>query len=213
MAEDWFRRRSWELEDREEFFARLRRSRSAFNKAQYARIQAYTLLTTHTQEGYRAALELLDMILNEWFNDAQLASVYFHRAECFSGLGDLLQAIESYRQVFQTQRARKREQTMAHLDFGWLVITVPMPELYDEALAVLCEFHSDMFPVDCYRARAIQALILDARGKHEQARSHACLALEAADAKHSGFRYHAKLGLVNSPDQKVHRQLQVLVDG
>jgi hypothetical protein len=65
MAEDWYRRQTWTPQDREDFFARLRRSHGAFHKAQYARMQAYTLLTTRTQDAYRAALELLDMILTE----------------------------------------------------------------------------------------------------------------------------------------------------
>ena len=153
MVTDWFRRQTWTPKDREEFFARLVRSRGARNKAQYARIQAYTLLSTRTQDGRQAALELLHMILKEWRNDAQLALIYHHQAECFAGLGDLPQAIESYRQVFETQRIRKHELTMAHLDFGLLVITTPMPELFDEALSVLSEFHSagySMFPINLY---------------------------------------------------------------
>jgi hypothetical protein len=99
---------------------------------------------------------------------------------------------------------------MAHLDFGWLAITTPLQELYDEALSVLCEFHRDMFPIDRYRANSIQAIILESKGKREQARSYACIALEAAEAKHSGFRYHPLLGLVKSPDQMVHQKLQYL---
>lgn len=210
MADDWYRRQTWTPKDREDFFARLRRSRTAFHKAQYARIQAYTLLTTRTQEAYQSALELLDIILAEWPSNAQLASVFHHRAECFAGLGNLPRAVESYRQVFQTQRVQKRELTMAHLDFGWLAITTPLPEHYDEVLAVLCEFHRDMFPVDRYCSSAIQAIILDAKGRHTQARSYASIALEAAEARHSGFRYHAKLGLVKSPDQQIYQKLKFL---
>ena len=210
MADDWFRRKTWATKDREAFFARLRRSRSAYHKAQYTRIQAYELLTNRTREAYLAALELLDMILVEWFDDAQLASVHHHRAECFSGLGDLPRALDAYRQVFQAQRDRKGGLTVAHLDFGWLVATTPLPDLFDEALSALCEFHSDMFPLDRYRAAAIQALILDSLGKREQARSHASIALEAAAATHSGFRYHPKVGLVASPDRKVHDRMKLL---
>ena len=62
MNDDWFRRKTWTPKDREEFFARLRRSRGAFHKAQYARIQAYELLITRRREAYTAGLELLDMI-------------------------------------------------------------------------------------------------------------------------------------------------------
>ncbi|MBI5683910.1 MAG: hypothetical protein HZC54_02415 [Verrucomicrobia bacterium] len=210
MADDWFRRKTWTPKDREEFFARLRRSRGAFHKAQYARIQAYELLTTHTRDAYVAALELLDMILAEWREDAQLASVHHHRAECFLGLGDMARAIDAFRQVFQTQRVCRGELTGSHLDFGWLVVTAPLPELYDEALGFLSEFSHEVFPVQRYRASAIHALILDARGQREQARGYARMALQEAAARHSGFRYHATLGLVGSPDERVHERLQTL---
>jgi tetratricopeptide (TPR) repeat protein len=210
MRDDWFRRKTWTPNDREVFFARLRRSRSAFHKAQYARIQAYELLATRTPEAYSAALELLDLILADWPEDAQLASVYHHRAECFAGLGDLPHAVDAFRQVFRTQRTRKRELTMAHLDFGWLVATTPLPDFYDEALGLLSEFTHNDFPVDQYRASAIHALIFDARGQPEQARRYANFALQSAAARHSGFRYHAKLGLVKSPDEKVYGRLRIL---
>src|ERR1700733_3713590 len=132
MADDWFRRKTWAPKDREEFFTRLRRSRGAANMAQYARIQASTLIGIHTRESYEAALALLDMILAEWPETTQLASVYQHRGECFTRLGDLPRAVDAYRQVFATQRAHKNWLTIAHLDFGWLVATTPLPELYDE---------------------------------------------------------------------------------
>ena len=150
------------------------------------------------------------MILANWGEEAQLASVFHHRAECFAGLGDLARAIDAYQQVFQTQRTRKSELTMAHLDFGWLVATTPLPEYYDEALALLNEFTHNNFPVDQYRASAIHALIFDARGQREQAHRYASVALQSAAARHSGFRYHAKLGLVKSPDEKVYKRLQML---
>lgn len=210
MADDWFRRKTWTPEDREDFLSRLRRSRGAFHKAQYARIQAHELLTTRTRDGYVAALELLDMILAEWREDAQLAAVYHHRAECFLGLGDTTRAIDAFRQVFERQRAFKGELTGAHLDFGWLVVTAPLAELYDEALAVLSEFGHEMLPAQRYRANAIHALVLDARGQREQARDYARMALQEAAARHSGFRYHATLGLVKSPDERVHERLQTL---
>jgi tetratricopeptide (TPR) repeat protein len=210
MADDWYRRKTWTAEDREEFFTRLRRSRGAFHKAQYARIQAFELLTTRTRDAYVAALELLDLILTEWRDDAQLASVYHHRAECFIGLGDRLSALDAFRQVFQTQRVSRGELTAAHLDFGWLVATAPIPELYDEALAVLDEFGHEIFPVQRYRASAIRALIFDSLGQREQAQIHAHAALQETEATHSGFRYHACLGLVDLPDERTHNRLKTI---
>jgi tetratricopeptide (TPR) repeat protein len=210
MADDWYRRKTWTSKDHEEFFARLKRSRGGFHKAQYARIQAYELLTTRTRNAYDAALELLDMILAEWREDAQLALVYHHRAECFLGLGDTQRAVEAYRQVLETQRVIRGTMTEGHLDFGWLVVTAPMPDLYDEALAVLDEFGHEAFPVQRYRASAIRALIFDSRGQREQARAYAHIALHEAAATNSGFRYHALLGLVSSPDERVHEKLKTI---
>jgi hypothetical protein len=99
---------------------------------------------------------------------------------------------------------------MAHLDFGWLVATTPLPEFYDEALGLLSEFTHNDFPVDQYRASAIHALIFHACGQLEQARRYANFALQSAAARHSGFRYHAKLGLVEAPDEKIYRRLRIL---
>lgn len=140
MADDWFRRKTWTPKDREAFFARLGRSRGAFHKAQYARIQAWELLITRKRAAYVAAMELLDLVLSEWREDAQLASVYHHRAECLLGLGETEPALDSFREVFQAQRNFKGELTEAHIDFGWFAVTVPRPEIYDESLAVLEEF-------------------------------------------------------------------------
>ncbi len=210
MADDWYRRKTWTPKDREEFFAKLQRSRGAFNKAQYARIQAYELVTTRTPEAYPAALELLDMILAEWPAGAELAAVHHQRAGCFLALGDVPRAVDAYQQVFQAQRACSGHLTGAPLDFGWLAVTVPLPELYDEALAVLDEFPYGAFPVSRYRASAIHALIFDDRGKPEKARNCARIALEEAAARHSGFRNHATLGLVETPDERVHTRLQAL---
>jgi hypothetical protein len=96
------------------------------------------------------------------------------------------------------------------LDFGWLVATTPLPELYDEALVVLQEFRRDTFPIDRYRGSAIHALIFDSRGDREQARNHARTALQAAQARHSGFRYHATVGLVETSDKGIHQRLSNL---
>jgi tetratricopeptide (TPR) repeat protein len=208
--EDWYRRTTWTGKDREEFFARLKRSRGGFHKAQYARIQAWCLQELGTEEALKASLELLDMILTEWPQDAQLAAVYDQQATCLMGLGNLNGAVAVYRRVFETQRLCPGCLTMAHVQFAWLAATTPMPELFEEAVAVLREFGALDFPVARYRAYAACALIWENRGQLEKARSYARDALREAAATHSGFRYHAKLGLVQSPDEAVHARIEQL---
>jgi hypothetical protein len=210
MSDEWYRRKVWTDENREEFFTRLRRSRTAYHKAQYVRIQAAELLATGKREAYVTALELLDLILKDWPEEAGVV-VHYHRAQCFRGLDDISRAIESYRQIFFIQRRDRRGVfTAPHLDFGWMVATTPMPEFYDEVLGLLVEFADYTFPVERYRANAIAALISADCGQDQQARTHARKALEEAAVEHSGFRYHAKHGLVESPDEKVYERLQEL---
>ncbi len=87
MSDDWFRRRTWSDADRTEFFSRLGRSRSAFHKAQYVRIQALELHESGGASHAADALELLDLVVERWMEDAQGASVHYQRAECLRDLG------------------------------------------------------------------------------------------------------------------------------
>jgi hypothetical protein len=211
--DDWFRRKTWTEEDRAEFAARLRRSRGAIYKAQYSRIQAYTLQTVGTEEALLAALELLDTILAEWRSEAELAAVHHQYAECLVLLGHPDRAVDSFREVFATQRLNRGHITGAHLNFGWLAITTPMPSLYAEVLGVLDEFRSGVFVSEVYRDAAIRAIIHHSRGEDRPARDFAKLALNAAAVTQSQLPRHPGIGLVTSPDPDIHAQLQAILAG
>jgi tetratricopeptide (TPR) repeat protein len=211
--EDWYRKKTWTPQDREDFWMRLKRSRSAFNKAQYTRIQSVELLATKKPELVEPALELLDTVLRDWPDEtSQLASTHQHRAECLVLLGRADEAVAEYRKVFEQQRRIPSWRTGAHLDFAWLVARKNIVELYDEALSALREFGgNEMFPFQIYIAAAAYALIADQRGDAEGARSWAMVALGEAAKTHTGFRYHPTLGLVDKPpDEEVHLRLKHL---
>lgn len=210
--DDWFRRKTWTPNDRAEFSARLKRSRGAFHKAQYARIQAYELQTVGTLETLHAAVDLLDTILAEWRSDAQLAAVHHQYAQCLLRLGQQERAIESFREVFRAQRQRPGHITAAHLDFGWLCISVPLPKFYSEVLGALDEFqYAPVFPVQVYRDAAIRAIIHHSRSEHQIARECAQRALSSAALTRSLLPRHPTLGVVTAPDLGFHAQLQSIV--
>lgn len=206
--ESWYRRRAWTDEDQAAFFARLRRSRSGFHKAQYCRKQAYEL----QQAGnFPAALELLDLLMKEWPDDAQKAAVFHQRAACLENLGDTEGALNAYRSVFDAQRALPSSLTTAHLGFGLLVALSPYPDLYDEAMSVLDEFaSSSTYPVHDFQAATIRALIADSKGEQAEASRQAQLALAAADRTHSGYARHATLGLVTGIEPSLEGRLRQL---
>ena len=73
---DWFRRTAWSDADREDFNARLKRSRGEGNKAQYLRIQAVYLAEAGHHHN---AIELLDRLFAEFPQKGQLAQMDFDR--------------------------------------------------------------------------------------------------------------------------------------
>ncbi len=115
MAEKWFRRKTWTQEDREAFFARLKRSRGLFHKAQYLRVQAYELAETGKQEAIAAALELIEMLIRDYPVPFELACAHLLRAECLASRNDLAGAVESYRHSLEAQRALPNVHANAHL--------------------------------------------------------------------------------------------------
>ncbi|MBN9519148.1 hypothetical protein J0H58_11615 [bacterium] len=184
MAKDWFRRTTWTPADREAFFARLRRSRTTFHKAQYLCLQAGTFLGCRTPEGTAAALELTEVLLRDYPDPFELASAHLIRAEYLESQGDVPGAVEAYRHALQAQRDHPRVRTTAPQGFAWLVATRPLPDLYREALAGLDEFGETD---GSYRSRGARALIQFALGDRAAAGRSARLALEAA-AGRSGLR-------------------------
>ena len=138
--DDWYRRKAWTAQDRDEFLARLKRSRSPYSKAQSSRIQAVELLATKKLELVPAALELLDMVLAEWPEEtSQRASTYEARAECFVALGRHDEAVVNFNLAFEEQRRNPKWPTGAHLSFAWFVVTRGLSKHYEVALARLDE--------------------------------------------------------------------------
>lgn len=203
MSHEWYRRHTWAESDQAEFFARLHRSRSNFQKSQYARIQAWELHRAHGALMAGEALKLLDMIVESWMVDVGSAEVHLQRAECLRDLGREQEAILAYRLTFSAQRQVPGLITTAHLDFAWWIAVSGRNELFDEALGVLAEFASKggvSFPAHRYLEAGARALICHARGQSDDARAHARRALHAAALEDSGLRYHPTVGLVQESD-------------
>lgn len=211
MANDsWYRRGTWTQDEQAAFFARLKRSRGAFQKAQYCRIQAYEL----QQAGnFDAAIDLLKRLMAEWPDDFQEALVHHQMAQCLERIGDLPAAVDMYRSTFEDQRRFRGVRTNAHLDFGLFVATFPKPELFDEALAILDEFAGGaQFPIHEYQAALARALIWEAKCDGIQSARYAKAALAAASKTYSGFAKHPTLGLVKDIPEDIRLRIERLAN-
>src|SRR5687767_401449 len=154
---EWFRRTTWTDQDREDFDARLKRSRDAGNKAQYLRIQAFHLAEVGNEE---CSIELLDRLFVEYPVKGELAQAHNQKASSLARLGKIAAAIEEYRAALQAERDFPNVRTNAWLDFGWLVVENQLSDLYDEVLRILKEFRDESglkFPASEYSYATVQA--------------------------------------------------------
>jgi hypothetical protein len=111
-------------------------------------------------------------------------------------LDDALRSLEN---ALSREREFPNLKTDAWSEFAIFVATMNLKSQFSKALEVLSENLSILlFPVEKFKWHAASALILAAQGERKPASQHATKALETAQARHSGFRYHPTVGLVRS---------------
>jgi tetratricopeptide (TPR) repeat protein len=210
-AAEWFRKKTWTQADQEDFFAHLGRSRGQFHKAQYLRIQAFELQKVGVEELLTAALQLLEKLFVEYPCESQVVQARDQQGDCLGRLGKFDEALAAYRKAMEIERQKGGIKTSAYRGFAWLVATRPVPQLYDEALAVLDEFGKhEMFPSEQYESSISRALIYKAKSRFDLAKSWAQAAVSAASKDSSGLRYHSKLGLVPNPEKVIYEEMKEL---
>ena len=164
---DWFRQSSWTEQDKASFFERLNRSRGS-SRAQYIRIQAFHLAEANIHD---AAIELLNLLLEKYPGKLELASAHLQLAHSFAALQNHEASLEHFRLALKAEENIPQVQTNAWLDFPWYVITRKMSKYYEEVKDIIEQHErSTLFPIQEYRLAAIQAIIADEHGQHDEAR-------------------------------------------
>ena len=88
---------------------------------------------------------------------------------------------------------------------------VRLSDLYLCALEVLDKNRYPIaFPLHKYLANGSRALLLEELGTHDEAMTAAELAMDAAQARSSGFRHHQSAGLVNKTDDEFGKRVALL---
>lgn len=199
----WYRNEQWNTEIEVEF--RLRLSR-AHRKAQYLRIQACYLAKKYPH----AAIGLLD----EYFSlgvEEDLAQAYVDKATALVALGDFGGAIDAYENALKREKEFPNSITGASLSLACLIANARVEHLYERALDVAhlnSRFH--LFPTQRYQAYGACALVLHEKGKFNEAKEAARLAINAASEINSGLRYHKNAGLVKDTNDEFGRRVFAL---
>jgi hypothetical protein len=206
---DWYRKTSWSQSDQEDFFTRLARSRSGRN--QYLLIQAQHLRSAGLAE---SSLRLVEQYFDEFpVTDMFHVAASLQRAQCLEVMGRIEEAEGAYLATLAEQRRIPNYVTSIYLDFPWFAARHGRHHLYARALDALDAAAPHLiFPMFQYQASAVRALIAAENLDLVGAQRHAVAALEAASAKHSGFRYHPDVGLFRDPDPLVHERVTRLAN-
>jgi tetratricopeptide (TPR) repeat protein len=149
------------------------------------------------------------MLFSEFPDSLQLASAHFQAAKCFARLGDFDSAVDQFRRSLKAQLAVPNIDPGTALEFPWFIASHHLTNLYEEALSVLDRAHL-VFPVQKFKAAAVRAVVAEHRGDGTAAARHASEALEAANARDSGFAYHRNLGLVGQAHEGMVAHLRRL---
>jgi tetratricopeptide (TPR) repeat protein len=198
MANEWYRKNTWTKNDEDEFFSKLKKSRTDFNKAQYLYIQAITLYSTKNIKLLNVSLMLLDKLFTDYPDEI------FIKISAFKLLGDIYCkmkkyeiALENYNSAIELEEKDSGLQTQAYIHYSELVICLNKIELFEKAETLLLKKSLEMdFPIHKYKINAILAIINKQKNNLEKAKYYKELAEEAVNSTDSGFRWHKKLGLV-----------------
>lgn len=207
--DDWYRNSVWTEDIKADFFKRLNRSRTSYHKAQYLRIQAGHLQETGTKKNIKAALELLDLMLNKYPDESQLASAYLQSAQCLEYFQNYESAIESFRRSIDAEKEYPSHRVGTAIQFAWFAVRNEIAELYDEVISIIEPDKVDFaWPISQFKFFSILAVVSDYYGDTVPSIRFAKNALEAMAKQESPFRYHKALGLVKNPDKAIVKKIK-----
>lgn len=169
---------------------------------------------TRAPNNVASALQLLDILLQDYPHPTGLEQAYDAKARCLETLGRVSEALESYRLAFAARRATPNIRTYAPLNFGMFVVANRLQSLYDETQEVLNELvHSSdiIFPDAQYMYFGVSAIILARSGRNDLARDCAAKALKAASMQQSASARHPNIGLVKNRNKVIDAELQKIV--
>ena len=211
--DDWYRNEEWNSEVEKVFLERLARSRG--QRDQQLKIQVQMLAARFPNDALRL-IEIYDDTRTEevWDLDVIAAS-----AKAYEELGETGKALEAYRRILQHDENQPFFPMHVLLDAPYLIARKGDVSDFPLAFELLQRAEMSMqkqglnFAAQRFVFNASYALIRQRSGQQDQAKEHAVAALERAGVRHSGLRYHRKVGLVGDEHRKTIVRLRSIASG
>lgn len=208
MRQYWFRRTTWSSDIEAEFFARLKRAQD-YNRPQYMRIQAITLLDADSNL-WPDAEKLLNYALDTWPNDSDLVYVLDAKGRCRELAEDIGGAVDLYCAAIDQMRIRPSRESSAQLEAARLIAVNKIRDKYERALDEVSSVFASRslrFPIDIFLGEGSRALIYHELGRIDEAKTALALAMAAERQSTSGLPQHPHLGRVSARYTELRRML------
>ena len=217
-SDDWFRNTTWNNEIEAEFEARLKRSRGAFNKAQYLRIQASYLLDNSDKNNQLVGLRLMERLIKDYPTE-EFSTIFGHEqiGDYFLKHGDIDIAEQQFRIVtdyYKNKKSRSGTSGIADLKLAETILTSNQADKFEEAYQLCKEYPIGELTMnsDKFYYAALAARLCDKMNKKEEAKDYAKTAITLSKITEPQFSRHKTVGLVNAADKQL-RILEQIANG
>lgn len=209
-TEDWYRSETWDDSSREAFEARLARSRTAFHRAQYLRIQGLTLTVTHKQREVAAGRALLERVIVDFPDEVlEVAGAHYALAESLVDQSARA-AIEHLRACLALEQGQSFSHRAELRLAETLLEDAPTDAILDEVALLLDKAESQaFFHVEAWRIAVARARLYAQRGDRLRAATQAQRALALLADNTPKLPRHPDIGLIE-PDRKTVEEMRKL---
>lgn len=214
-ADDWYRNKTWDSIIETNFENRLKRSRGAYHKAQYLRIQASYLLDSSDMKVQLTGVRLMGRLVSDFpteefsviFGQEQLGDYYLK-------IGDLVKAEKHFRIVteyYEVNKSRSNTSAKADLKLAETILKGNSTDKLGEAYRLCKQYPVTelIFNDDRFYYAELVAHICDKLNKREEAREFAMKAIEISKIARPQFYRHKTVGLVKTSSQQLRTLEQI----
>jgi hypothetical protein len=216
--DDWYRQTTWDDEIEADFEARLKRSRGAFNKAQYLRIQASYLLDSSDKKNQSVGLTLMERLIKDFpteefsviFGQEQLGGFYLGN-KAYKEAEDFFRVVTDY---YRNKKSRSGTSALADLKLAETILRSNQMEKFEEAYQLVIDYPvSELtFNDNKFYYAELRTQICDAMNKKAEAKEFAKTAIELSKITKPQFSRHKTVGLVKVSERQLRTLEQILTD-
>ena len=213
---DWYRSETWNLDVADAFEAKLARSRTAYDKAQYLRIQGLYLLRSAETTIQECGVALTKRMMRDYPQETgevacaheTLANYFLRRTLYREAEAELRWLLDYYKTT------RNNTSGLADLTLVELILTSKQAAKYAEAISLLrdiLESRRPLFNSDLFRLFVAAARLYGYVNDSTLSAEFATKALHLARARGVQFPRHPSIGNVRM-ESNLERELMMLAD-